>query len=86
MNEPWIHPGILGSILGGHDGDSRCNYWNISRFVCSRKENTRNLFWALGIFDFALSLILLFIGIIAYLSGQPRGVWFWILLLLDSFA
>ena len=77
MNEPWIHPGILGGILGGTMGTLGAIIGTLAGLFVP-KGKYKKLVLGVDIFDFALSLILLLIGIIAYLSGQPRGVWFWL--------
>ena len=40
------------------------------------KGKYKKLVLGVLIFESVLSLILLILGIIAYLSGQPRGVWY----------
>ena len=75
MNEPWIHPGILGGILGGTMGTLGAIIGTLAGLFVP-KGKYKKLVLGVDIFDFALSLILLLIGIIAYLSGQPRGVWY----------
>ena len=62
-----ILDGTMGS-LGGLTG------MLASIFALRRKA--KNLVLGAMIFSIVLSLSLLFIGIIAYLSGQPRRVWF----------
>ena len=74
MNEAWVHPGILGGILG-------CTLGGLGGLttmlggVLSSKGKAKKLALGIQFFWIALSFILLVIGIIAYLSGQPRGVW-----------
>jgi hypothetical protein len=77
MNEPWIHPGILGGILGGTMGTLGAITGTLAGWFPA-KGKYKKLVLGVNVFSFVLSLILLIIGIIAYLSGQPRGVWFWL--------
>ncbi len=75
MNEPWINnPGIVGNTLD----------WVISALgfiilllglLLISKGKAKNLVLGLAIFGITLSFILLVIGIVAYLSGQPRSIW-----------
>jgi hypothetical protein len=44
--------------------------------LLAAKGKAKKLVLGVQIFLIALSLILLVIGIIAYLFGQPRGVWY----------
>ena len=73
MNEAWIHPGILGSILGGTLGTLGGIIGTLASIFVP-KGKAKKLVLGVVIFSIVLSLILLVIGIIAYLSGQPRGV------------
>jgi MFS family permease len=75
MNEPWIDPGILGGILGGTMGGLGGLTGALAGLFVP-KGKARKLVLGVIIFLIALSLILLVIGIIAYLFGQPRGVWY----------
>lgn len=76
MNEPWISnmgmvDGILGSIgglLGGVVGTLA------SVFI--PKGKAKKLVLGVDIFAFILSGLLLAVGIIAYLSGQPYNIWY----------
>ena len=77
MNEPWIHPGILGGILGGTIGGLGAITGALAGIFVP-KGKAKKLVLGIVIFLIVLSFILLVIGIIAYLSGQPRGVWFWL--------
>jgi len=56
--------GILGAIIGTLGG------------VLAPKGKAKRLVMGVEIFAVALSLSLLIIGIVAYLSGQPRDVWY----------
>jgi hypothetical protein len=75
MNEPWIDPGILGGILGGTIGILGSITGGLAGWFVP-KGKAKKLVLGVIIFLIALSLILLVIGIIAYLFGQPRGVWY----------
>ena len=77
MNEPWIHPGTLGSILGCTLGGLGALVGTLAGLFAP-KGKYKKLVLGVLIFESVLSLILLILGIIAYLSGQPRGVWFWL--------
>jgi hypothetical protein len=78
MNEAWIDPGILGGlggILGGTMGILGAITGGLAGWFAP-KGKYKKLVLGVNTFSFVLSLILLIIGIIAYLSGQPRGVWY----------
>ena len=75
MNEPWINPGILGSILGGIGGILGGVVGTLAGFFIP-KGKAKKLVLGVDIFGFALSCLLLVVGITAYLSGQPYGVWY----------
>ena len=77
MNEPWIHPGTLERILGGTLGGLGAFVGTLAGLFAP-KGKYKKLVLGVLIFESVLSLILLILGIIAYLSGQPRGVWFWL--------
>ena len=75
MNEPWINPGILGSILGGTFGTLGGIVGTLAGGFVPRGKAKR---LTLGVNAFAsiLSFTSLVVCIIAYLSGQPYGVWY----------
>ena len=76
MNEPWISDmgmvdgimGLLGGVLGGVVGTLA------SVFI--PKGKAKKLVLGVDIFACTLSGILLAVGVIAYLSGQPYDVWY----------
>ena len=74
MNEPWIDPGILGSILGGTFGTFGAIVGTLGG-VLAPKGKAKKLVMGVCILTVGLSVILLIAGIVAYLSGQPRAVW-----------
>ena len=74
MNEPWINPGIIGGILGGTMGLLGGITGTLGG-VLAPKGKAQKLVLGIELFSLALSFSLLVIGIIAYLAGQPRGVW-----------
>ncbi len=76
MNEPWISNtgmagGILGSIMGILGG-----VVGTLAGVLAPKGKAKRLVMGVEIFAVVLSFTLLIIGITAYLSGQPRNVWY----------
>ena len=75
MNEPWINPGILGSILGVIGGTLGGVVGTLASFFIP-KGKAKKLVLGVDIFGFALSGLLLVVSIIAYLSGQPYSVWY----------
>ena len=74
MNEPWISPGILGGILGGTFGTLGALVGTLSGYFVP-KGKAKKLVLGAEIFTVSLLFISLVIGIVAYMSGQPRGVW-----------
>ncbi len=75
MNEPWINPGILGSILGGTFGTLGGVVGTLAGGFVPRGKAKR-LTLGVNTFAFVLSFISLVVGIAAYLSGQPYGIWY----------
>ena len=75
MNEPWLHPGMIGGILGGTMGLLGAITGTLGGVLAPRGK-AKKLVLGVELFSLALSLILLAIGIVAYLAGQPRGVWY----------
>ena len=75
MNEPWINPEILTDILGGTGGTLGAIV-GILASVFIPKGKAKKLVLGVDIFACTLSGILLAVGIIAYLSGQPYDVWY----------
>ena len=76
MSEPWIsNTGIAGGILGSMIGILGGVVGTLAgRFVPRGKA--KKLTWGVNTFAFVLSFTSLVVGIIAYLSGQPYGVWY----------
>ena len=74
MNEPWINPGILGGILGGTFGTLGGIVGTLAGAFVPRGK-VKKLTLGVNTFTFVLSFISLVVGIVAYLSGQPYGVW-----------
>ena len=75
MNEPWMNPGIIGGILGSTIGILGALIGILGgSFVPKGKAIKLTL--GVNTFAFVLSFILLVVGIIANLSGQPYGVWY----------
>lgn len=74
MNEPWIHPGLLGSLIGGIFGTLGALIGTLAG-VFIPKGKAKKL--TLGVNTFAVVLVFIFFlfGIIAYFSGQARAVW-----------
>ena len=75
MNEPWFDAnlyawipgtsvGIIGGILGSLAG------------TLAPRGRAKSLVLGFHLFMIALSLILLIAGVVAFLQGQPYGVWY----------
>lgn len=76
MNEPWIsNTGMIGGILGSAMGILGGVVGSLAGFFIP-KGKAKKLVLGVDIFAFTLSGILLAVGIIAYLSGQPYDVWY----------
>ena len=76
MNEPWIsNMGMVGGILGSIGGILGGVVGTLAS-VFIPKGKAKKLVLGVDIFAFILSGILLTVGIIAYLSGQPYNIWY----------
>ena len=76
MNEPWIsNPGMVGGILGSTMGILGGIIGTLAS-VFIPKGKAKKLVLGVDTFAFVLSFISLIVGITAYLSGQPYGVWY----------
>ena len=75
MAEPWVNPGIIGGILGGTMGLLGAITGTLGGVLAPRGK-AKKLVLGVELFSLGLSLILLVVGIVAYLVGQPRGVWY----------
>ena len=76
MNEPWIsNVGLVGGILGSMLGILGAVVGTLAG-VLAPKGKAKRLVMGVEIFAIVLSLTLLIIGIVAYLSRQPRDVWY----------
>lgn len=75
MNEPWLRPGMIGGILGSTIGILGAITGTLGG-VLAPKGKAKKLVLGVELSAIALSLILLVIGIVAYLADQPRGVWY----------
>ena len=73
--EPWIHPGWIGGILGSAVGILGGVVGALTGVFASRGKATK-LTLGVNAFAFLLSFVSLVAGIVAFLSGQPYGVWF----------
>lgn len=74
MNEPWFNPrwlGILGAIVGVLGG-----LVGTLAGIFIPKGKAKKLVLGVNALAFAVGFISLVVGIIAYLSGQPYGIWF----------
>ena len=74
MNEPWFHPGWLG-LLGGIVGTLGGLVGTLAGIFIP-KGKAKKLVLGVNTFAFAVGLISLVVGIIAYFSGQPYGIWY----------
>ncbi|MCY3723396.1 MAG: hypothetical protein OXG97_14330 [Candidatus Poribacteria bacterium] len=76
MDEPWIgNMGMVSGILGAAGGILGGVVGTLAGFFIP-KGKAKKLVLGVDIFGFALSCLLLVVGIIAYLSGQPYGIWY----------
>ena len=76
MNEPWIsNTGMVGGILGSMIGILGGIVGTLAGGFVPRGKAKR-LTLGVNTFAFVLSFTSLVVGIIAYLSGQPYGVWY----------
>ena len=76
MNEPWIsNPGMVGGILGSTIGILGGVIGTLASVFVPRGK-AKKLTLGVNTLAFVLSFISLVVGIVAYLSGQPYGVWY----------
>lgn len=76
MNEPWIsNVEMVSGILGSAAGILGAIVGTLASF-CIPKGKAKKLVLGIDIFAFALSCLLLVIGVVGYLSGQPYGIWY----------
>ena len=76
MNEPWIsNIGMVGAILGSTMGILGGVIGTLAGGFVPRGK-AKKLTLGVNTFAFVLSFISLVVGIIAYLSGQPYGIWY----------
>ena len=75
MNEPWINPRILAGILGGIFGTLGAIVGILAGAFVPRGK-FKKLTLGVHTFVFVLSFISFVVGVVAYLSGQPYGVWY----------
>ena len=76
MNEPWIsNPGVVGGILGSTIGILGGVIGTLAGVFVPRGK-AKKLTLGVNTFAFVLSFISLVVGIVAYLSGQPYGIWY----------
>lgn len=76
MNEPWIsNMGMVGGILGSMIGILGGIVGTLAGGFVPRGK-AKKLALGVNTFAFVLSFVSLVFGIVAYLSGQPYGVWY----------
>lgn len=76
MNEPWINNlGMVGAILGSTMGILGGTIGTLAGVFVPRGK-AKKLTLGVNTFAFVLSFISLVVGIVAYLSGQPYGIWY----------
>ena len=74
MNEPWISQGILGGLIGGIFGILGGLVGTLGGVFVPRGK-AKKLTLGVNTFAVALGFALFIFGIVAYLFGQPRGIW-----------
>ena len=74
MNEAWFNPGWLG-LLGGFVGILGALV-GILAGIFIPKGKAKELVLGVNTFAFTVGFISLVVGIIAYFSGQPYGIWY----------
>ena len=74
MYEPWINPQMLG-ILGVIFGTLGALVGILSG-VFTPKGKAKKLVLGVNTFAFAVGFISIVVGVIAYFSGQPYGIWY----------
>ncbi|HEV3165533.1 MAG TPA: hypothetical protein VGZ22_16015 [Isosphaeraceae bacterium] len=75
MNEPWFNPNLYSWIPGTLLGVFGGTIGGLAGFLAPRgkaKKLVLGLTWG----ALAYSVLMLAIGIIAYLVGQPYGIWY----------
>ena len=76
MNEPWIsNMGIVGATLGSTMGILGGVVGTLASMYIP-KGKAKKLVLGVNTFAFVLSFISLIVGITAYLSEQPYGIWY----------
>ena len=76
MNEPWFSPAMLSILNVIFDAFGTLVVINaVLGVVFIIKGKAKKLVLGVNTLAFALGFIFLVVGIIAYMSGQPRGVW-----------
>lgn len=74
MNEAWFNPGWLG-ILGAIVGCLGALVGTLAGIFIP-KGKAKKLVLGVNTFAFAVGLISLVVGVIAYFLGQPYGIWY----------
>ncbi|MDE0398494.1 MAG: hypothetical protein OXL96_11890 [Candidatus Poribacteria bacterium] len=74
MNEAWFNPGWLG-LLGGFVGILGALV-GILAGIFIPKGKAKKLVLGVNTFAFGVGFISLVVGVIAYFSGQPYGIWY----------
>ncbi len=77
--EPWFNPGLAGGLLGGGVGLIGAVYGCVVGILAPRGQG-RTFVMALHWGTIALGAVFLVAGIWAAFAGQPRGVWYVLLL------
>lgn len=76
MNEPWFsNPGMVGGIFGSIMGILGGIIVTLAGVFVPRGK-AKKLTLGVNTFAFVLSFVSLVLGIVAYLSGQPYGIWY----------
>ncbi len=75
MSEALVNPGLLGGILGAGFGCATGLWGSLAGFLAPRgKARLFILTFGWSLFGFALVCIAL--AVVAFVAGQPHGVWY----------
>ncbi|QDT26275.1 hypothetical protein Enr10x_15760 [Gimesia panareensis] len=79
MDAPWFDPNTFGAWFGaivGGGGGTLCGLWGaLCGFLCPRGKGRKVILGGMFVFV-VLGLILGGVGLYAFFSGQPYGIWY----------